>query len=694
VPLGQGNPPAGGGTPSSTCLAGSGVTRLPGLRFGVNIVSGDTALERALDQAHDMNAGWVRVMLRWSDLEPQQGAYRWEALDTLTEGARARGLRLLLVVTQSPPWAIANGASPGSGGMPARPEDFGVFMGALAGHAAGKVAAYEIWHDPNSAAANGGTVAKPEQYVELLKAAHDAIKSADPCALVLNGALLPTPPNAPGAMDDLAFYRAMLAYNGGEVRKLYDILAVQLNTSGEPGKGQWPRDNQAQSRGFYGHVNVIRDEMTSADEANKQVWVVQLGYSVSGTFAVTPEQQSAYLIRLLDLSRQGNPWISAVFARDLGAATGDEAGFSLLNPDGTPRPAYTALRDYYGAARAAREQAPPIKGTDLVLLWQFWPNPEPFGRPVLGPDGALYTTTGTGYVRALDPNGALRLIVKPARRRVPGVTIDAQQRIYATGDNGALSAYTPGGDFAWSVLTDGTATTPLLISADGQTLYTGTSKEQLDAYATDDGHKLWGAPLGGIPGAPALGGDGTIYVGSSNGELHAVASDGRTRWSYPAAGWVQTTPVVSGTTIYGTTDKGTIFALDPSGAQRWRVELGAAAAGLAATPDGTLYATTTDGRLHAVAPDGRTRWATMLGGGRPTAPAAGPDGRIYVGTEDGGLRVVMPDGKIAGTFGLKVPLRIAPVVGRDGAVYVVVGDHKDSVIAFGAASLKERYNAP
>jgi outer membrane protein assembly factor BamB len=297
-------------------------------------------------------------------------------------------------------------------------------------------------------------------------------------------------------------------------------------------------------------------------------------------------------------------------------------------------------------------------------------------------------------VRALDPNGALRLIVKPARRRVPGVTIDAQQRIYATGDNGALSAYTPGGDFAWSVLTDGTATTPLLISADGQTLYTGTSKEQLDAYATDDGHKLWGAPLGGIPGAPALGGDGTIYVGSSNGELHAVASDGRTRWSYPAAGWVQTTPVVSGTTIYGTTDKGTIFALDPSGAQRWRVELGAAAAGLAATPDGTLYATTTDGRLHAVAPDGRTRWATMLGGGRPTAPAAGPDGRIYVGTEDGGLRVVMPDGKIAGTFGLKVPLRIAPVVGRDGAVYVVVGDHKDSVIAFGAASLKERYNAP
>jgi sugar lactone lactonase YvrE len=695
VPLGQGGatpgqgatPLPGGGT-TGECPTGAGAVRLRGLRYGVNIAPGDAALDRSLDLARDMNAGWVRATLRWSDLEPQQGAYRWDALDTLTAAAQARKLRLLLTITQSPAWAGTNG------GLPDKPESFGAFMGALAGHAIGKVGAYEIWNSPNSAAANGGTVAKPEQYVEVLKAAHDAIKQADPCALVLNGALLPAAPNTPGAADDLAFYRGMLAYNGGEARKLYDILAVELNTSGTPGKGKWPRDNMALSRGFFGHVNAIRDEMTAGDEADKQVWVVQVGYSVAGDMAVSPEQQSDYLTELFDLTRQSNPWISAIFARDLGTAPGADAGYSLVNPDGSPRPAYAALRKYYAAARAQQEQTPPIQGTDLVLLWQFQPNPEPIGQLVAGPDGAIYTQSANGYVRAIDPNGALRLTVKPARKKVPGVAVDQQGRIYASGDNGALSAYTPGGDYLWSVETDGTASTQLLISADGQTLYTGTSKEQLDAYATDDGHKLWGAALGGTPGAPALGPDGTIYIGSSDGALHAIAPNGTPRWRYATAGFPQAAPVVAANAIYGATDKGTVFALDTSGAQRWSAELGARAAGLTSGPDGTLYATTADGQLHTIGVDGRPRWSTPLGGGRPTGPAVGPDGRAYVGAEDGGLRVVAPDGKVAGVFGVKAPLGIAPLVGSDGAIYVAAGARRNAVLAFGGQALKERYNAP
>jgi outer membrane protein assembly factor BamB len=684
LPAGQATPPAGG-APSSACPTGA--ARLPGLRYGVNIVPGDTDQARSLDQARDMSAGWVRATLRWSDLEPQQGAYRWEQLDALVSGAQTRGLRLLLAVTQSPAWAGA------AGGLPQKSDDFGTFMGALASRAAGKISAYEIWREPNVAPSGGAQPAKPGDYVELLRVASAAIKRADPCALVLNGALRPAASNTPGVTDDLAFYRGMLAYDSGAARALYDILAVQLNTSGQPGKGKWPRDDMAQSRGFFGHVNVVRDEMTAANEANKQVWVVQVGYSTAGEQAVAPEQQAANLTGLLDLTRQSDPWISAFFARDIGAAPDQDAGFSLLNPDGAPRPAYAALRDYYASARAQQERAEPIAGTDLVLLWRFQPNPEPIGQLVAGPDGAVYTQTGNGYVRAIDPNGALRLTVKPSRKRVPGVIADAQGRIYATGDNGALSAYTPGGDFLWSTLTDGTATTALLLSADGRMLYTGTNKEQLDAYATDDGHKLWSAPLGGIAGTPALAGDGTIYVGSADGALHAIAPDGTPRWRYPAEGFAQAAPAIGGNSIYGATDRGVVFALDTSGQQRWRADLRAPATGLATGADGTVYVTSADGALHALAPDGTPRWSTPLGGGRPTAPTAAPDGRIYAGAEDGRLRVVAPDGKIAGTFDLKAPLRIAPLVGRDGAIYVAVGERRNMVLAFGTAELKKRYNA-
>jgi polysaccharide biosynthesis protein PslG len=702
IPLGQ-STPLPGGTPlavrtplpgnapgSSTaaaCPTGNGATRLPGLRYGVNIASGDTAIGQPLDQAHALSAGWVRATLRWSELEPQPGTYRWEAFDTLAEAAQARGLRMLLAVTQSPAWATANG----SGGLPDTPEAFGTFMGALVGRAAGRVAAYEIWPAANSAAANGGTIAKPEQYAMTLGAAYTAIKGADPCALVLLGALLPAPPNTPDATDDLAFYRGVLAYNGGEGRNYYDILAVQPNTSGLLGKGHWPRENQALSRQFFGHIYVIRDEMTAADEADKQVWIVRLGYSVAGQFAVAPEQQAEYLTKTIDDARKNTAWISAIFVRDLGATPTSGEDFSLLNPDGSPRPVYATLHDFF-ATHSQPEQAA-IPGTDLVLLWRYKPNPYPKTPLALGPDGTIYTISG-GYVRAIDPNGALRVVVKPGRKFAPGVAADTQGRIYATGDNGTLSAYSSGGNFAWTTETDGTAATPLLLSADGQALYTGTSKERLDAYAASDGHKLWGTPLGGIPGAPALGGDGTIYIGSSDGALHAIGPDGTPRWRYPSNGWARTMPVVSGATIYGGTDGGAVFALDAGGQQRWRVELGAETIGLAAGPDGALYASTADGSLHELAPDGVLRWSSPLGGGRPTAPAIGADGRIYVGAENGRLSVVAPGGQIAGDFNLQAPLNITPVIGRDGAVYVAVGDKKDSVVAFGTQALKARYNAP
>jgi outer membrane protein assembly factor BamB len=686
VPLGQATPLPSGGAASATCTSGSGATRFPGLRYGVNIVPGDTNIAGSLDQARDMSAGWVRAALHWSDLEPQQGAYRWDQLDTLAASAQSRGLRLLLSVGQSPAWAGA------SGGLPDKPDDFGAFMGALAARAAGKIAAYEIWREPNVASPGATQPPKASDYAELLVAASTAIKRADPCALVLNGALRPAAPNTPGVGDDLAFYRDMLAYDGGAARRAYDVLAVELNTGGVLGKGNWSRANPAQSRGYFGHVYVVRDEMTAADEANKQVWVVQMGYNVAGDLAVTPKQQAEYLIGTIDNARKNTPWISAIFVRDLGsAAENDQASFSLFEAGSTPRPAYAALRDYY-AGHGQPRPAAPIPGTDMVMLWQFRPNQYPRGPLVLGPDGAIYLSSG-GYVRVVDPNGAFRLAIKPGRKRVPGIAADAQQRIYTTGDNGTLSAYTPGGNFAWSVLTEGEATTPLLISADGKTLYTGTSRERLDAYAASDGHKLWEAALGGIAGTPALGRDGTIYIGSADGALHAIAPDGTSRWRYPAVGFVQAAPLIAGDTIYGATDHGIVFALDAAGKERWRAELGSAVAGLSAGSEGTLYATSADGTLRAFAPGGALRWATPLGGGEPTAPAAAPDGQIYVGAADGHLRVIRPDGNVAGRFYLQAPARIAPLVSRDGAIYVAVGDKQDSVFAFGTAALKARYNA-
>src|SRR4051794_2097644 len=63
IALGQSTPQPVGGAPGAACTAGGAAVRLPGLRFGVNIAPGDTALDRSLDQARGMDAAWARATL-------------------------------------------------------------------------------------------------------------------------------------------------------------------------------------------------------------------------------------------------------------------------------------------------------------------------------------------------------------------------------------------------------------------------------------------------------------------------------------------------------------------------------------------------------------------------------------------------------------------------------------------------------
>lgn len=679
--------------PTAGCLASQGgPTRLPGQRVGVNIYADNGSFERALDLARDTGAGWVRVKMNWNDIEPQRGAYQWSQVDALAAGAEARGLRVLLAISNSPAWATANGA----GGLPDNPTDLGTFTGALATHAQGRIAAYEIWPNPNSAAANGGVAAEPDQYVEALKAAYQSIKAANPCALVLNGALLPNAARDKAvALDDLVYYRDLVAYNNGEFGRVHDILAIQLNTGGAQGRGKWPREAPAQSRNYYGHAEIIRDEMTAADQGDHQAWVVETGHRVEGENAVSPEQQGEYLAELFPLSRKAYPWMSGIFVRDIavGAVSGEQAAFNLVNPDGSPRPAYDSLQDYATRQREESSRVVPIYNTDRFLLWWFTPFDMTERPLVIGPDNAIYSTTEVGFIRVTDQNGAFHAFTRFSKKKLIGVAVDQQLNVYATSSVGTIAGVSRGGAYLWDQLTDGTAATNLVVSPDGRALYFGTDRERLDAYATADGSKLWEAPLGGIPGDVTVGADGTIYVGATDDELHAIGPDGVTRWRYPAGSRV-ITPVVAGTTIYGVTEQGAAFALAADGSQIWRAELGAVGAGIAVEPGGTAYVSTRDSALHALNASGQPVWQTQLNGGPPTAPAVASDGRIYLGAEDGNFRMIMPDGTVAGMFNFQKPLRIAPVAGKDGVVFQTLPKDDAALVAFGSQAVLEQYRAP
>jgi hypothetical protein len=668
VPLGQASPVA---QPIDPRCA----TRLPHLRYGLNVLDGpsDAAL------AKQINATWLRYNLRWSDLEPNQGDYRWDILEPILTARADQDLQLLLSIDSPPAWA-----SP-QGGLPADPTSFEQLITQLSQYTMGQVQAYEIWPAANRTV--DGVASVPEHYAALLSAAYRSIKQADPCALVLMGALIPANAQSSEASDDLAFYRGILAANDGAAKSSYDILSVSLNTNGESGKGHWSRANQAESRKYFGHIELIRDEMTAADQADKQVWVVGLNYSLSGETPVSAEQQANYLGDTILTIREQMPWVSAVFASNHNDAQSDTR---LLNDDGSMRPVVARLSEVYAEGAEINNEYVTITGSDLVMLWRYRNHQYPRGPLVLGPDGALYASDG-GYITVLDPNGAFRLSIKPGRKYVVGMAADKAGNIYASADTDSISSFSKGGRYRWGVALNTPAQTPLLLSHDEQSLYSG-SENSLLAYNTASGDLQWQADLGGRLGNMLRGDDGTLYVGTADNRFHAIAPDGEIRWSVDIGGWAAVAPAQYQDSIIAATNTGKILRLDPAGNIAWEYTIGQELLGVSAN-QAAIYATAVDDQLYSISENGELQWQSLINGDRPTAPIAAEDGLIYVAAIDGRINIFAPDGQMQGSESFRAPISIDPVQGLDGAIYLVVDAPQRAIVAIGTQNLNERYNA-
>ena len=121
-----------------------------------------------------------------------------------------------------------------------------------------------------------------------------------------------------------------------------------------------------------------------------------------------------------------------------------------------------------------------------------------------------------------------------------------------------------------------------------------------------DGSFKWKYDTGGdVKSSPAIGSDGTIYVGSDSDKLYAIHPDGSLKWNYTTEGNVHSSPA-----------------------------LGA---------DGTIYVGSKDDHLYAINPDGSLKWKFKGGGEISSSPAIGDDGRIYVGCGDGKLYAIHSD---------------------------------------------------
>jgi hypothetical protein len=314
--------------------------------------------ERDMLSVKNMGFHWIKQGIGWRDVELTKGKFDWSVADKVIDKVMDyRELRLILRVDHQPNWARAGCSMQGP---PENLQDYADFLTALATRYKGKIAAYQIWNEPNLAREWCDEAPDPARYAEMLRVAYQAIKQADPRALVISAGLSPTGTTPPEAMPDDAYLEALYTAMNDDSAGHFDILGLHA-----PGFAAPPETSpdEAASTDKYGNerfftfrrVEDLRKIMEKHGDSDKQVAVLEMGWTSDEVHpdykwhAVTEQQKADYLVRAYDYAAKNwAPWasiLSSIYIADPDWTKDDEQyWWAITNPDGTPRPAYEALK--------------------------------------------------------------------------------------------------------------------------------------------------------------------------------------------------------------------------------------------------------------------------------------------------------------------------------------------------------------
>jgi hypothetical protein len=289
---------------------------------------------QVLDKLVAAGVRWVRIDLMWSYTEIAPGFYNpgtLQGLDFILSEAAKRGLKVLIVTFGTPSWANGGRAT---NVPPSDPAFFARYASWLASTYRGRVAAWQVWNEPNWTSFWAGSAA---DYAALLRTAHTAFKAADPDALVVFGGV---------AGNDDRWLRN--AYAAG-VHGAFDVMATHPYPS--------PSDTAPEVDETMARTLIVHELMKANGDGDKPVWFTEFGWSSHANHGgerawergVSEEQQANYLVRTAKLAQTHFPYVREMFwynERNRADSNAVENNFGLLTRDLAEKPVYTALKTF------------------------------------------------------------------------------------------------------------------------------------------------------------------------------------------------------------------------------------------------------------------------------------------------------------------------------------------------------------
>lgn len=276
--------------------------RLTGAQVDLDTTT-DAALDRELEALASAGGGSARIPVSWAALE-QEGDDRYHPaivgggpnlsdeaeLDHAVLEAERRGVKPLLTLFLTPCWAV--GLEPGCSEeerrrAPTDPSEYGEAAAFLADRYGDRLAGIEVWNEPDlheflmeGGATNGpdDKRVRAEIAARLTRAAYDAVKEVSPETAIVAGA-------TEGA--DAEFIQMMFQAEEG-ISGHYDAISVHPYTHRFPpsdprrGSSEGPYPDPAfggAEHSFVRGVPVVREVMAKNGDADRPIWLTELGWS-------------------------------------------------------------------------------------------------------------------------------------------------------------------------------------------------------------------------------------------------------------------------------------------------------------------------------------------------------------------------------------------------------------------------------